>query len=74
MAALRADQTLILAGFAPLLPQLTYLLDRLLDQDHATWVAIDLPWVAVADALLRLPGESIGADREVATAHERGIR
>ena len=34
---------------------------------------IELPWVAVADALLRLPGESLGADLEVARAEAIGI-
>lgn len=40
---------------------------------HAEWLAIDLPWVAAADALLRLSGESRGADIEVAEAHRMGI-
>jgi hypothetical protein len=40
---------------------------------HADWMAVDLPWVEVADAVLRLPGESSGADREVAHAEARGI-
>ena len=40
---------------------------------HADWLGADLPWVAVSDALLRLPGESSGADAEVACAREQGI-
>jgi hypothetical protein len=40
---------------------------------HDDWLGVDLSWVAVADAVLRLPGESAGADREVAFARERGI-
>ena len=43
------------------------------DMTHADWMAVDLPWVAVADAVLRLPGKSAGADRETAEATERGI-
>lgn len=39
---------------------------------HADWIGLDLPWVSVADALLRLPGESSGADQEVACAVEHG--
>jgi hypothetical protein len=34
----------------------------------------DLPWIAAAKALLRLPGESVGADEEVRFAIGRGIR
>lgn len=40
---------------------------------HEDWLGIDLAWVATADALLRLPGESVGADREVAHAGEHLI-
>lgn len=36
-------------------------------------LAVTLPWVAAADALLRLPGESTGADREVWEARLRNI-
>lgn len=35
---------------------------------HADWLGLDLAWVAVSDAVLRLPGESAGADREVEEA------
>jgi hypothetical protein len=39
---------------------------------HADWLGVDLPWVEVADAVLRLPGESVGADAEVAHARKNG--
>lgn len=37
------------------------------------WIGIDLAWVAQSDALLRLPGESTGADMEVECAHKHSI-
>lgn len=40
---------------------------------HADWMGVDLPWVAVAEAVLRLPGESVGADQEVAEARRLNI-
>jgi hypothetical protein len=40
---------------------------------HSDWLDIDLAWVSVADAVLRLPGESKGADTEVAHARSLGI-
>lgn len=43
------------------------------DLTHMDWLAVDLPWVEVSDAVLRLPGESEGADREVAHAKKFGI-
>lgn len=35
------------------------------EMTHDDWLGVDLAWVRAADALLRLPGESKGADREV---------
>ena len=32
-----------------------------------------MPWVAVADAVLRLPGLSKGADMETALARNKGV-
>lgn len=40
---------------------------------HADWMGVDLPWVSVAEAVLRLPGESTGADQEVACAKDHGV-
>jgi len=73
-----AAKALIARGFAPMVPQLTCFMASDTPAvsagiDHATWLDVDLPWVDVADAVLRLPGESTGADIEVARARERGI-
>ena len=40
---------------------------------HDDWMGVGLPWVAKADAVLRLPGESTGADLEVSCARDHGI-
>lgn len=40
---------------------------------HADWLAVDLAWVQAADAVLRLPGESAGADQETNEAERLGI-
>jgi hypothetical protein len=37
------------------------------------WYELDFAYLARCDALLRIPGESAGADAEVAFAEERGI-
>jgi hypothetical protein len=44
-----------------------------LDLTHEQWYGADLPWVEVAHAVLRLPGESRGADAEVQHAIENFI-
>lgn len=80
---------LLKAGFAPFCPHWScYASGPLLTPDgrvyaiaaavhpgtsHADWVALDLAWVRVADAVLRLPGESTGADAEVAEARRVGV-
>lgn len=43
------------------------------DMTHADWLGIDLPWVEVSHAVLRLPGESTGADIEVEHAKTNGL-
>jgi nucleoside 2-deoxyribosyltransferase len=43
------------------------------DLTHADWLAVDFAWVEAADAVLRLPGASAGADREVEWATLLGI-
>jgi hypothetical protein len=40
---------------------------------HDDWMGVDLPWVSVADAVLRLPGPSEGADKEMSCAYALGI-
>lgn len=77
--AKEADRRLRQAGYAPLCPHLHCYLagDSPTVQPHgirhADWLDADLPWVMVADAVIRLPGESQGADLEVALAKELGI-
>lgn len=78
--AVEAGLQLLAAGFAPLIPHLTcyancdgsqVVLPR--GTTHDDWIDADLPWVAAADGVLRLPGESLGADREVERARSVGI-
>lgn len=40
---------------------------------HDDWLAVDIPWLLAADAVVRLPGESVGADRECTAARQQGI-
>lgn len=83
----RAAVELIRRGYAPFCPQLSvfmgfheqkfqYSCDVQVspcDIAHAEWLEADLPWVAVSDGVLRLPGESVGADVEVQFAEDNGI-
>lgn len=64
---------LIESGFAPLNPVLTMMLPGHQNISHEAWLEVDLPWIECADAVLRLPGESAGADEEVAFAEDHNI-
>src|SRR5690606_39951318 len=71
--AIDAARRLIEAGMAPLTPHLSDAIDPTDSLGHDTWIAVDLQWVAVSDAVLRLPGRSSGADAEVRHAQHLGI-
>ncbi len=60
-------------GHTPFVPHLTFAWHMRHPRPYADWLEYDLAWLDVCDALVRLPGESPGADQEVAAASERGI-
>lgn len=78
-AAIDAGAALLRAGFAPFVPHLwaaamqdhEVSADALAGYEH--WMAYDLDWLAACVAVLRLPGDSPGADREVAVAKGNGV-
>lgn len=73
-AAIAAGDELLRAGHEPFVPHLSHYWHRLhTEHGYEAWMRLDLAWVAVAEALVRLPGESSGADREVELALQRGI-
>ena len=71
--AMKAMRELIALGYAPLCPQLTFFAEPFMDASHADWIDVDIPWVRSAKAVLRLLGDSRGADREVAAATAAGV-
>ena len=56
------------AGCVPFLPQLSVIHEMVSPRPYETWMAHDFDVIAKCDALVRLPGASPGADREVAFA------
>ncbi len=71
--AIDAARALIVAGFAPFCPHLSHHVDPAGEIPHSVWMEVDLPWVEAADAVLRLLGESVGANIEVERAVQIGI-
>jgi len=64
--AMKAMDTLIAAGHEPFLPILTHFQDLAFPRPWSDWMRVDLAWLPCAEAVVRLPGESEGADMETA--------
>src|SRR5437762_10965938 len=60
-------------GFAPFVPHHTHFWHMLFPRPYEDWLRLDLAFLPCCDAVLRLPGESVGADGEVEAARSRGI-
>lgn len=71
-AVMVAEQVMS-CGFVPLVPHLSMLWQAIVPHDYEFWLKLDMALLARCDALLRIPGPSTGADREVAFAHAHGI-
>lgn len=71
--AIEAADVLMRRGFAPYVPHLTHFWHLLFPHAIEDWYALDLEWLEHCHAVLRLPGDSPGADAEVARATELKI-
>lgn len=71
--SLEAAEQLRDAGFLPFTPLLSHFWHVIFPHEYEYWMKMDLEWLAHCDALLRLPGESTGADEEVNYALGIGI-
>jgi len=69
-ALLAADQ-LLERGFAPYVPHLNYFWNLAHHHPYEEWMRLDKEWIRTCDIVLRLSGESPGAEEEllVAAAH-----
>ncbi len=60
-------------GFVPFAPLYSHFQHMVHSRPYEDWINIDLHWVTACDYLLRLGGESSGADKEVDHAKENNI-
>ncbi len=60
-------------GANPYCPLYNYFLDAEKPRDGEFWLQLDFDWLRACDVVLRMPGESVGADMETALANEIGI-
>jgi hypothetical protein len=61
------------AGYIAHVPHLCHFRHLFNPRSYEHWMKLDLAWLAKCDVLVRLPGESPGADREVVEANRLGI-
>lgn len=71
-AVLAAD-ALLAMGHLPFVPHLCWFWKYLTARDEEDFIAYSMAWLEQCEAVLRLPGESSGADGEVARARELGL-
>lgn len=73
-AAIDAADRLLKAGHAPFVPHtMTFAWDVVHPNSYETWLDLCMAWVTQCEGLLRLPGHSPGADKEVLLAKELKI-
>lgn len=60
-------------GFAPFAPLYSHFQHMAHPRHYTDWINVDLEWVKACDCLLRLPGESSGAEGEIKHAIELGL-
>ena len=71
---IEAADKLLEMGHIPLLPCLSHLWQLISPKPYDEWLRIGIAWLDYCDALLRLDGESKGADREVNYAYKLGLK
>jgi uncharacterized protein DUF4406 len=71
--AIRVAEQLSEAGYVPFIPHLTGFWHLVSPHPYEFWMKYDAEWLMDCDAVLRFPGESLGADREVEMARSANI-
>ena len=71
--AIEAGEKIKNAGHFPFIPHLTHFWHLLFPGSYLQWITLDLEWIEVCEALVRLPGVSAGAENEVRRAWKLGI-
>lgn len=72
--ALYIGDRLLSHGFIPFIPHLSLFWDLIYPHPVEHWYEYDLEWLRQCHELIRLPGESKGADREVIQALSMGLK
>ena len=71
--SLEVANILIELGLYPFCPLLTHFQHMMFPQSYDKWLELDMEWLKQCTCLLRLPGESKGADLEVQEALDNNL-
>ena len=71
--AIEAAEIIRELGHIPYVPHLSHLWHLASPHPWEYWMALDMEWLRACDAIIRLPGKSIGADMELEEAQKQGI-
>ncbi len=71
--AIKVGDNLLELGFCPFIPHVTCLWDIVSPHPYEEWTKWDDEWLKLCHAVLRIPGESKGADAECEMAKANNI-
>lgn len=71
--AIEAASKLTDAGYTVYLPHLSHFWHLVSPRPYKDWIKLDLAWLKLCDAVVRLPGESPGSEIEKKEADGLGI-
>ena len=71
---IEAADRLLEKGHIPLIPCLSHLWHLISPKSYDEWLRIGIAWLGYCNALLRLEGESKGADQELNYAYKLGLK
>ena len=71
--AILVGDELVKLGYAPYIPHVSLLWHMVSPHEIDYWYNLDIDWLLRCDGLLRLPGDSSGADNEVKVAQANHI-
>ena len=66
--AIKVANELAVRGYVPFVPHLFHFWDGLYHHEYDFWTKLDLVWLRSCDCVVRLDGESPGADMETKQA------
>jgi len=71
--AIDVANELVEVGFIPFIPHLSHFWHNYTPKPYKFWLKYDIEWLYKCDCLLRIKGESKGADAEVKLAKKIGM-